>query len=56
MYGVQIKGRKRIKDLMMMSGLNETTDQLAMASSVHWPLNVLRREKVICSGSRMIMS
>ena len=36
MCGVQLKDRKRCKDLMSMIGLNETIDQLAMASSVCW--------------------
>ena len=29
---------------MLMLGLNETIDQLAIASSIHWYGNVLRRE------------
>ena len=33
MCGVQLKGRKRAKDLMM--GLNETIDQLAMVNSAN---------------------
>ena len=44
MCGVQLKDRKRSTDLMFMLGLNETIDQLAMASSVRWYGNVLRRE------------
>ena len=32
--GVQLKGRKRSKDLMLMLGLSETIDQLAMAAFV----------------------
>ena len=40
MCGVQLKGRKRSLDLMFMLGLNETIDQLAMASSVHWYCHV----------------
>ena len=35
MFGVQLKDRKRYTDLMFILGLNETMDQLAMASSVH---------------------
>ena len=35
MCGVQLKDRKRSKDLMFMLGLYETIDQLAMANSVH---------------------
>ena len=44
MCGVQLKNRKRTKDLMLMLGLIETIDQLAMANSVHWHGHVLRRE------------
>ena len=44
MCGVHLKDRKTSKDLMLMVGLNETIDQLAMANSVHWYGNVLRRE------------
>ena len=39
MYRVQVKEN----DLMMMLGLNETIDQLAMANSVHCYYDVLRR-------------
>ena len=42
--GVQLKDRKRSTDLMFMLGLNETMNQLAMANSVRWYGNVLRRE------------
>ena len=31
--GVQLKDRKRSMDLMLMLGLNETINQLAMANS-----------------------
>ena len=31
-------------DLMLVLGLSETIDQLAMANSVHWDGNVLRRK------------
>ena len=34
--------------LIFMLGLNETIDQLAIASSVHW--------YVVCCGERMVMS
>ena len=34
MYGVQLKDRKRLKDLMLILDLNETMDLLAMAKSV----------------------
>ena len=43
MCGAQLKDRKRYTDWMSMLGLNETIDQLAMASSVHWYGHVLRR-------------
>ena len=36
MCGVQLKDRKRSIDLMLMLGLNETMDRLAMTNSVHW--------------------
>ena len=42
--GVQLKDRKSSMDLMLMFGLNETIDHLAMANSVHWDGHVLRRE------------
>ena len=41
---VQLEDRKRLKDLMMMLGLNETMDQLTMANSVRWYGRILRRE------------
>ena len=44
MCGVQLKGRKKSMDLMLMQGLKETIDQLAMANSVCWYGHVLRRE------------
>ena len=44
MCGVQLIDRKRSTDFMFMLGLNETIDQLAMANSVHWYGNVLRRQ------------
>ena len=44
MCGVQLKDKKRSTDLIFMLGLNETIDQLAMATSVHWYGQVLRRE------------
>ena len=40
--GVQLKDRKRSRDLMLC--LNETIEQLAIASSVCWYDHVLRRE------------
>ena len=44
MCGVQLKGRKRYTDLMLMLGLSETIDQLALSNSVRWYGHVLRRE------------
>ena len=44
MCGVQLKDRKRSKDLMLMLGLNETIDQLATANSVRWNGHVSKRE------------
>ena len=35
--------RKIIKDLILMLGMNESLDQLAMADSMHWCGCVLRR-------------
>ena len=42
MCGVSLKDGERSKDLML--GLNESIDQLAVASSAHWHCHVLRRE------------
>ena len=44
MYGVQLKDRKRSKDLMFMLGLMETMEQLPMANSVRMYVHVLRRD------------
>ena len=44
MYGVQLKDGKRFKDLMLVLGLNETVDQLALENSIHWYDYLLRRE------------
>ena len=44
MCGVQLKDRKRSRDLLFMLGLKESIDQLAMANSVHLYAHVLRRE------------
>ena len=41
-YGVQFKGRKRGKELVLKLGLNETIDHLTKASSVHWHSHVTR--------------
>ena len=35
---------ERVKDLILMLGLNETIDRLAVANSVFWHGDVLRRE------------
>ena len=43
MCGEQLK-KKKSMDLMLMSGLNETIDQLAMANSAHWYVDELRRD------------
>ena len=43
MCGLQLKDRKRPKDLMFMLGLNEAIDQLSIANSVRWYGHVLRR-------------
>ena len=40
----QLKGKNRAKNLMLMMGLNETMDRLAMANNVHWYGHVLRRD------------
>ena len=44
MCGVQLKDKKRSMNLMLMLGLKETIDQLAMTNSVCWYGHVLRRE------------
>ena len=44
MCGVQLKDRKRSADLMLMLGLNQTIDQLAMANSVRLYGHVFKRE------------
>ena len=44
MCGIQLKDRRRSKNLMLMLDLNERIDQLATASSVHWYSHVLRLE------------
>ena len=43
MCRVHIKDRIRAKDLMLMLGFNETMDELAMESGVHWYGHVLKR-------------
>ena len=44
MCGVQLEDRKRSIDLMLMLGLKETMDKLAIANSVCWYGYALRRE------------
>ena len=44
MCGVQLKDRKKSKDLMLLLGLNETIDRLAMGNRIHWYGHELRRE------------
>ena len=44
MCGVQLKVKKISMDLMLLLGLNETIDQLAIANSVCLHGHVLRRE------------
>ena len=44
MCGVQLKDKKKSKDLMLMLCLNEIIDQLAIANSVCWYGHMLRRE------------
>ena len=44
MCGEWLKDRKRAKDFMMMLGLNETIDHLAMTNRAHWYGRALRRE------------
>ena len=44
MCRAQLRVKKRSIDLMLMLGLNETVDRLAMACSVRWHGHVLKRE------------
>ena len=44
MCRVQLKDRKRSKDFMLMLGLNETRDHLAMTNSGRWYGHVFRRD------------
>ena len=48
MCRVQLKDRKRIKDFMLMLGLNEAVDHLAMENQFI--------VMVMCRGGRMVMS
>ena len=43
--GVKLMDKKSTKDLMQMSDLNETIDQLARANSVHWHGHKMRKNK-----------
>ena len=36
MLNICLSVKKRARDMMLMLGLNEIVDQLAMASSAHW--------------------
>ena len=45
MCGVKLMEKKSRKDLMLMSDLNVTIDQLARANSVRWHRHVLRNGK-----------
>ena len=44
MFAEQPKDRKRFKHFILMLGLSETVDQLAMANSVCWHGDVLKKE------------
>ena len=44
MCGAQLKVKKKSTNFMLMMGLRETIDQLAMANSVRYNGHVLRRE------------
>ena len=44
MGGVQLRDRQISNDLILMLGLNKTTDLLAMACNVHWYGHALWRE------------
>ena len=41
---VLIRDKKSAYDLMLMLGLNETVDRLAMADSLDWYVDVLRED------------
>ena len=43
-FGVQLKGRKRVENLMLMLSINIVIDQLAMAIIVHCSGYVLMRQ------------
>ena len=44
MCAVQLKDRKRSTHLMLVLGLNDTMDHLAIANSVRWYGHVLKKE------------
>ena len=44
MRGERLNDSKRAKDLILMLGFNETTDQLALGNSVMYHGHVLNRE------------
>ena len=44
MFAVLVDHRKRAKDLMLILGLDESMDRLAIANSVRWCGHVLRIE------------
>ena len=48
MSGVQIKDRKRSKDLILVMDLNETIDQLTITNSLCWYGRVLRGRVIMC--------
>ena len=45
MCGVKLMDVKSMKDLIQMTDLNETIDQLARANTVRWYGHVLRKDK-----------
>ena len=47
MFLVQLRDRKAVNDWMLMFGLIEATNQIAMADSVHWYGHVLRGKMVM---------
>ena len=49
MCGVQLKDRIRVNYLMLMLGINETIDQLAMANCVFIGM-------VMCTGGSIVIS
>ena len=47
MCGVLLMDRNRAMDLILMSGMKETIDQLAITNSVRWYGHVMREQKAI---------